>query len=400
MTWDDGYDVTPERSEDELRSLVGAKANRLRTRNRLRLTGATAAVLALLVGVVALAQDDGSGAREQRVASGGETTTSSTSSSDEASTFSSGETDATTSTTTTGRGSGTSTTVRRPGSPTTTAAGPTTTRPSDTCGANTASLGGKEQTKAALIGAWTLCRPGSAFGSDATGVEIRADGRWSFLTKDSSGKLVRARGWENGGAWTVLEESQVNFRIEGTGGHTAIMQSAFSGDRNFMRLNNNGSLIGDYGRVPGGTTIVDAPPRQGDDCVRDEGGERAMSSEAELRTLVSRVWISCQAESFWGTTAAGVEIRSDGRWAELVRGPNGTLVRVADGKRSGTWETFDGTGMNGPGWYGLHFFTDEGSRSTYPAFATASSKMRLGYDGSFQPHDYVVAPSGTTVVDE
>ena len=390
MPWTDDV-PEPERDLDELRDVVARKAGRLRNRRRLGLVSGAAALVAVLLVLASLPGGDPKPRRLQAADRPDDTSTTIDPSAD--GTIDPAEVYGEEPTTTIpGQTPGT-TAKRRVAS-----ASPTTTTPIPPCGAPSDKLAPNE-TGAAIVGSWMLCRGSQPlFRSDeAAGIEIRADGRWAKVRRDSTGGMQRTSGWDDSGTWRVVQAQQVDFNIDGQG--TVPAHASFTADRSTVKLDSmNGSAV--YVRVAAGTRIAD-PAASGPDtpeCARDEGPARQFASASEFVAAVTHVWLVCDGRSFFNTDAAGLEIRSNGRWAELDRRGDGALVR-ATGTRSGTWELVDGSAMNGPNSYQLNLTMDgSGTHITHPVFATATTKMRLSAMGDHLA-DHIHAPAGTQVVD-
>jgi len=61
-----------------------------------------------------------------------------------------------------------------------------------------------------LIGAWLHCSGFMIFGVDHDGFEFADDGKWYFLKAAADGSLVRQKGFDGGGDWSVLDTSHFN----------------------------------------------------------------------------------------------------------------------------------------------------------------------------------------------
>ena len=382
----------PERDFDELRAVVARKAGRLRNRRRLGLVSGAAALVAVLLVLASLPGGDPEPRRLQAADRPDGTSTTIDPSADDTIDPSEvyGEEP-----TTTVPGQTPVTTVKRKA--TTKAASPTTTVATPACGTPSVSLS-QSETRAALVGAWMVCGGGpSVFMTNEAGIEVRADGRWVKLVRQPDGGLQRVSGWDDGGAWTAVQAQQVNFDIDGGG--TFIAHASFTEDRGTVKLEHMGGRA-HYVRVPSGMRISDRPPDgpHTAECARDEGPARRFSSSSELVSALTHVWLICGERSFFGTEAVGLEIRSNGRWAELHRRSDGALVR-ATGNRAGTWEVLDNSAMNGANSYQLNLTMDgSGTHIAHTTFATATTKMRLSAMGDHLA-DHVHAPAGTQVVD-
>jgi hypothetical protein len=386
LPWTDDV-PEPERDLDELRDVVARKAGRLRNRRRLGLVSGAAALLALLLVVASLPSGEDEPRRLQAADRPDTSTTLDPSSSD---TIDPSEVYGEEPTTTV-PGQTTSTTAKRKAG-TATAAGPTTTAPLPKCGGPTAPLP-KEVTAIAAVGVWVACdAPGSFFGTSEAGIEIRGDSRFSKLYRASDGALQRRNAWDYAGDWRSVQQQQVDFEVDGRG--TFMGHLTFTADRATMRVESmSGSAT--YARVT--TTVVDAPPTQGDECARDEGAPRTLATESEFRTAISHVWLLCQPAWYFASEGAGLEIRSDGRWWLLGRRADGVLVR-GGGRIFGTWTVTDTSSMNGPGHYQLTVRRDgAGENYLHLFFASASTKMRANSMEGLR--DHVHAPAGSQVVD-
>lgn len=399
LSWTDNV-PEPERDFEDLRDLVAAKAGRLRNRRRLGVASGAVAVVAALLVIATLPGGDAK-PRQLQAADSPETSTTVDPSAD--GTFDPTAVDGTTTTTQTGGTKSTTTTTKRTATTKPASTPVTTIRAEDACGKATYTRATEAELATAATGAWLLCRPGSpfgpAFGGDEAGIELRADGRWSDLLRAGDGSLQRGRDWNDVGTWKAAAAHQLNVGFDGSG--TVMAMASFADDRSAMRIDNfMASRAGDYVRVAAGTPIGEAPARPGaDDCSRGEGQERRFASASEFSAAATYAWLLCKAPGLFGTSAAGLEIRSDGRWAELDRRADGALVRSSDPKRSGTWAVSDTSHMNGPNTYHIQFSRVDGSgASCDPAFATATTKMRCRVGGDTPP-DYIHAPAGTQVVD-
>lgn len=263
--------------------------------------------------------------------------------------------------------------------------------------------------------AWLLCQAPSFFGTDDAGLEIRADGRWSKLTRTSNGSLARAGGWGNEGTWDTVDTSamngrptfQINFQVGGGG---QWMTTPVFGDGSAasqvskMRLDSYAGGAS-YVAAPEGTKILPVPagadPAPASGCDRRETSYWP-SSEAEFRTMMTGVWLLCRTPSFFGTDEAGLEIRADGRWSKLRQTPNGSLVRPGGEGNEGTWDTVDTSAMNGRPTFQINFYLGDGGWiAMVPSFATHGSqvsKIRLNNYEVFVA-DYVPAPAGRPITD-
>ncbi len=144
--------------------------------------------------------------------------------------------------------------------------------------------------------------------------------------------------------------------------------------------------------------VPDPPPteKRAADCGDPADGGYRPATEAQFRTAVARVWLLCQAPSFFGGREAGVEINADGTWSKLEWKANGTLVRAAGRGNEGAWRAVDTSAMNGTPTYQIDFDVDGGLASATPVFGAGRSKVRLDNMGVFVA-DYIPAPPGTSI---
>ena len=255
----------------------------------------------------------------------------------------------------------------------------------------------KEELAAGATRAWILCAPGSPFGTDDGGLEIRADGRWSKLTREDDGSLTRRHGFDEEGTWEVATPYQINLHIAGSG--MIAGGTSFSADGSSMTINNNGVHEGHYVVVPENAVIPDDWGPAGDECVRNEGAEYRPPTEDAFDAAVTHVWLACEGGTFFGHAPnTGLEIRSDGTWFRLYRQGDHYRRLRRDGE-TGRWESIDTSQMNGRPTYQLTLNTSNGGGySTHPHFASETSKMRLNNIGVAES-DYIHAPEGTVVSD-
>jgi hypothetical protein len=381
LAWNEGPDVGPERSEEELRDLVAAKVGRLRMRRRVGVAGGAVLLVAALLAVVA-APDGGRKPNQLRVADAPDSTsTTAESPVDEA-------IDPSASSTTE---LAPSTTVRPVVVPRT-----TTTLPwqkAAACGQAVHSGAGTaspQELANAVTGVWELCQPPGLFGSNDAGIEFRSDGRWSMLVRSASGSLLRDVGWDREGTWSATTGSELSMPAEGGGG--AVSPVDFSSGRAKMRLSYTGVFNPEYVRVPAGTAVGDVSRTGNDECTWPEGGVRPPSSTAEFTTAITHAWLLCRAPSVFSSEEAGLEIRSDGRWSKLLRRADGSLVRATGTGNEGTWNLRDDTPNI------VYMDIDGGGGiAAHTSLAVRTTKVRLNNNGVWMAN-YVQAPAGTVVV--
>lgn len=260
--------------------------------------------------------------------------------------------------------------------------------------------------RTAMTRVWLLCTAPSFFGTDEAGLEVRADGSWSKLEWKANGTLVRAAGPSNEGSWSTLDTSamngrptyQINFQVQGAGESSATPR--FGAEASRVRLDNMGLFVADYVAAPPGTPVLPERPSPANGCDAADPRNYRPSTVAEFQAAISGSWLLCGAPSFFGTGEAGLEIRRDGRWSKLFRGPGRSLVRGHGPGNEGTWRTIDTSFMNGGPTYQMDFLVDgAGLSSATPAFRAQGAhvtNVRLDNMGLFVA-DYVPAPAGTPI---
>ena len=264
-------------------------------------------------------------------------------------------------------------------------------------------LSTESEFRTAMTHVWLLCQAPSFFGTNEAGLEIRADGRWSKLERKPNGSLVRASGWGQEGSWGTFDTSAMNgpgtyeasFEIDGRGASYAMPIFGSGG----LRVRLDGVSAADYVTAPSGTVVVPGPAGSGRGCDGTES-TYSPSTESEFRAAVTGAWLLCGTPSFFGTDEAGLEIRTDGRWSKLQKGPERSLVRLSGPGNEGVWDVVDVSAMNGRRLFEIAFNIDgSGTASDIPAFARQGSqvsKMRLENTGVFVA-DYVPASPGTPI---
>ncbi len=233
-----------------------------------------------------------------------------------------------------------------------------------------------------LVGAW-------ASRAGAGGYDLRADGTWSNLLRQSGGAYLRATGWGEEGWWEIWPSPDmangITLNRDATDSLPLNVEWSAGG---ILRLGYPVTAAVEYERLPAGAVVGEVPsasPR----------GVYAPTSEQEYATAVARPWLLAGANELFGTDEAGLDLRPGGRWSKLRRQADGSLVRGVGWGEEGSWEVANIGGPDHPR-YQIGLRADgEGGRGPVAYLSSRRDVLRLQTPGLT---DYRAAPAAATIV--
>ncbi|MDY7106261.1 MAG: lipocalin family protein [Actinomycetota bacterium] len=203
----------------------------------------------------------------------------------------------------------------------------------------------------AVVGTWILCdgvAPTTSPDGTEVGLQLEADGGWSYVFEQPDGTLVASRGASYEGTWSVSGDPlAITFDILGSGSNVAF--PALTESPTVLRLT---GMIGPGDYVPwtGAPPIPGPPPDATGECGVPTDVFTPTSAEDLAAQLVG-VWVPCDADEpvlgFAFDSAVGFELVEDGRAMRLYRYGYGVMIRGPDAELRGPWTVTDISEANG-----------------------------------------------------
>jgi hypothetical protein len=250
----------------------------------------------------------------------------------------------------------------------------------------------------ALTRRWLVCSERGLFHRPQAGLELTADGRITLLAWGPGATLVPLRGVDNEGSFDFYEERQLNLHSD-LGG-TVITRPELSTGLRGLWINNIGAYMYDYVAAedvdlsavmvpPTSPPVTNSVPHAA--CERTPGPVRPTGTIPQLRAAMARRWILC---SPWGLLGdrqtsgeVGIEVAADDSYHELVRAPDGQLVRSGPARAV---EYIDTSLFNGRPTTQANFGTAHGTVISTPVLTSDADYLIINNNGVYE-YRYVAA---------